>query len=562
MKKISKLLILFLAISVLFFAVQNRTFAQQLSTSISSSYACSGFTGTSIPPNGNYRTTAFGCVNGFTDPNDNCVGACGNPPGLCNGLSGPECERKLGWFAADADRYGCFSRLKITNPQTLKAAVVIVIDRGPACSQEQAHNAPIIDLSYTAAKYVGGSTGGNYEVAHVEKVSNTTPLGPVTVTSKPTPTPTKKPTPTPTKKPTPTPTKKPTPTPTKKPSPSPTKIPTPSSTQICSLQPTQSEKNMGTFIVPFNVTTSGNYVVWTRMMAGPVAGANSFYLKIDNTCPELFGNSLSIPNNSWAWISTKNNQFNSPYTTYLTQGDHFFTIIGKEPGVKIDRLLFTNENTPCTPVGKNDMCLSTDTISPTLEPTVQISPRITPNMTITPSGNITKNLSVSLFMHGIGKSGDNANPQAFSFSNQNPNHKTRKVTVQAFKGGNQLVTSGTTNVTFNSQSGDYKGVVRLDNLENGEFYILIAQVDGYLVKKYDKPYTISSGDSLLPITLIAGDVNSDNILNILDYNSILGCMGVSFNSCSDKDADLTDNGQVDILDLNLFFREISVTSGD
>jgi hypothetical protein len=219
-------------------------------------------------------------------------------------------------------------------------------------------------------------------------------------------------------------------------------------------------------------------------------------------------------------------------------------------------------NTPCTPVEKNDMCLSEDTISPTLEPTEQITPPITPNLTITPSGNITKNLSVTIFMHGIGKSGDNVNPQAFSFSNQNPSHKTRKVTIQAFKSGNQLSSSGTTNVTYNSQNGDYKGIVRLDNLENGEFYMLKAQIDGYLIKKYDQPYTISSSDALPPITLITGDVNSDNVLNILDYNSIVGCMGSSFNSCNDKGADLTDNGQVDVLDLNLFFREISVTSGD
>jgi hypothetical protein len=151
-----------------------------LSTTIDTSAICrSGLTGTKIPSNGIYKTTAFGCVNGWKDPNDNCLAACGNPPGLCNGLSGPDCQRRLAWFSADTDRYGCFARLKATNPRTGKSAIVIAIDRGPHCTQEQIHNAPIFDMSYTAAKYVGGATGGNYETVHVERVPNTTPLGPV-----------------------------------------------------------------------------------------------------------------------------------------------------------------------------------------------------------------------------------------------------------------------------------------------------------------------------------------------------------------------------------------------
>lgn len=560
MRRYYKIIFLLFFIVVLFLVHSKKSFAQ-LSTSIDRSYACSGFTGTSIPPNGNYKTTAFGCVNGFSDPNDNCVGACGNPPGLCNGLSGPDCERKLGWFAADADRYGCFSRLKITNPITLKSAVVIVIDRGPACSQEQAHNAPIIDLSYTAAKYVGGTNGGNYEVAHVEKVSNTTPLGPVTAkptptpTKKPTPTPTKKPTPTPTKKPTPTPTKKPTPTPTKKPTPSPTKkptsLPTQTSSEGCTVQPTQTQRNFGTFIVPFTVTQSGNYVVWTRMKAGS-STANSFYLQIDNNCPEIFGDSSSISTNSWTWISYLNNQTGSPYVTELSEGDHFFTIIGRESGVKIDRLLFSNIEIPCNPSGKNDMCLSSNSITSIPTPT-------------TPINGQTRTLFLSVLLHGLGKSGDNANPQAYSFSNQNPIHKEREVTISAFNTDSQLISSATTTVTYNPQKGSFDGSVDLDNLEDEDDYILKIKMDGYLVKKYDNLYSTKAGSILPPVTLITGDVNSDNTLNILDYNLLLGCQDSSLYQCDEDTrvmSDITDNGHVDIVDLNLFFRELTVTSGD
>ena len=45
-------------------------------------------------------------------------------------MTGPECERMHNWYVADADRFGCGTKLKLTNPVDGKSAVVIVIDRG------------------------------------------------------------------------------------------------------------------------------------------------------------------------------------------------------------------------------------------------------------------------------------------------------------------------------------------------------------------------------------------------------------------------------------------------
>src|SRR5207244_3659233 len=80
----------------------------------------SGNTSTQIPSNHVYSTSWFGCYakpDGtiVQDPTDNCEFACGSK-GLCpSGQSGPDCEAGLKWFSADADRYGCGSRIRLTN---------------------------------------------------------------------------------------------------------------------------------------------------------------------------------------------------------------------------------------------------------------------------------------------------------------------------------------------------------------------------------------------------------------------------------------------------------------
>jgi len=363
-----------------------------------------------------------------------------------------------------------------------------------------------------------------------------------------------------------------TPTPTQTPIPSPTVVPT--SLQACSLQPTQSEKDLGELMVTFNVAKDGEYRVWARMMAGPTS-ANSFYLKIDNNCPEIFGKSSTISASSWSWIDYINGQTEIPYVVNLTKGSHFFTIIGRETGVKIDRLLFANVDAGyCTPVKSDDLCLADNVITPTIIPVPTRYPTLTPLPSITASqltptpieaNSPNTNLSLLIFLHGIGKSGDNANPNAYSYSNQDPMHPTRRLTIYALDTENHLVSSGVTDVRYNSQQGAFSGTVSLDNLIDRRLYKLKVKMNGYLIKEYNQLYTTNMGKILPQITLITGDANNDNRLDILDYSLILDCLDSSSHSCEagkKQAVDFTDNGQVDIVDLNLFSRELSVTNGD
>jgi hypothetical protein len=148
-------------------------------------WACHGATGKSKSPSGNYYVTAFGCWSDASgshrDSGDNCVPACiGSALKDCAGLSGPACERKLNWYSADADRFGCGTRLKVTSAKNGKSAVVEVIDRGPACWVERSVSFGVLDMSYPASHFLFGSSPGPHDRAqvHVEEVSASTPLGP------------------------------------------------------------------------------------------------------------------------------------------------------------------------------------------------------------------------------------------------------------------------------------------------------------------------------------------------------------------------------------------------
>jgi hypothetical protein len=155
-------------------------------------WSCPGLAGTTLSPTGSYYVTSFGCWvdedgDPRGDPSDNCIPACkGSAPSvyqeLCGTLSGPACERQIGWYAADADRYGCGTRLKVTNPDTGEAAVVVVLDRGPNCKIEKKVSHWVIDLSYPASLYLFGEPKAATERAdvQVEVVPPGTPLGPVT----------------------------------------------------------------------------------------------------------------------------------------------------------------------------------------------------------------------------------------------------------------------------------------------------------------------------------------------------------------------------------------------
>jgi Mg-chelatase subunit ChlD len=177
-------------------------------------------------------------------------------------------------------------------------------------------------------------------------------------------------------------------------------------------------------------------------------------------------------------------------------------------------------------------------------------------------------VNFNVFLHGIGSSGDNANPDS-SMSNKNPLHPQRNVILEVTDENNKTVATKAGVIDYISTNGNFKGSVNLGPIRNG-YYLIKIKTDRFLRKLYDGIQSLKSEsvNIMSDITLVNGDANSDNVLNILDYNILYGCFSGDIlkkpRSCTDAQkltADLNDESHVNLYDLNLFLRELSVQNG-
>ena len=218
-------------------------------------------------------------------------------------------------------------------------------------------------------------------------------------------------------------------------------------------------------------------------------------------------------------------------------------------------------------VGSGDQ--ASENILATTEPAyIIINPLPTPTVTPTPTILPTK-FSVTTFLHGIGNSGDNANPTSSSLSNKEPQHPTRNVIVSVFDSNNQLVLAKGGTVNYNTTNGNFIGLVDMGTALTAGNYTVKIKTDRLLQRGVNGIVTITPATtlSLAPVTLINGDADNNNLLNILDYNMLIGCYSdlqppVSCTTEGKTNTDFNDDTNVNQTDYNLFLREISVQSGD
>lgn len=188
-----------------------------------------------------------------------------------------------------------------------------------------------------------------------------------------------------------------------------------------------------------------------------------------------------------------------------------------------------------------------------------------------PESEITTKLTVTVLLDGIGARGDNTNPTANTLSNKNPVHKTKPATIELYNTNNQLVAKGTGNITYNSTNGNFTGSVLAGGyLSNGNYYLKV-KLDQYLRRQIPpgiQNIKIGQENKLPVVALVAGDVISDNKLNILDYNALLDCYSdlSAAPNCPNVDkktaADINDDAAVNQVDYNLFIREIATQPGE
>jgi hypothetical protein len=215
--------------------------------------------------------------------------------------------------------------------------------------------------------------------------------------------------------------------------------------------------------------------------------------------------------------------------------------------------------------------VATPTLTPTSTPTLTPTPTVTPSPTPPPQDTI---FSLTIGLDGIGSTGDNANPNSSSGSNKNPLHATRNIVLQLYDANNVLVLEKTGSITYDPTSGKFTGTVNVghDPLLSGDYTVKVKS-DGYLSKAIPGIQHLVTTNTVenvtpLPVNLVAGDIYSDNALNIQDYNILISCSIFSTDStlCSSNSvyqtlSDLDDNGTIDQFDYNLFVREYSVQNG-
>lgn len=203
------------------------------------------------------------------------------------------------------------------------------------------------------------------------------------------------------------------------------------------------------------------------------------------------------------------------------------------------------------------------TITPTPAPTAY--PTSTPIPTPTYAPGSTQ-LAFTLGLHGIGKGGDSANPNGTG--NMTPIHPQRPVIVDIFDNANTLVKTQQGIVAYDSASGLFKGTIGLEGTLANGFYTIKVKTNQFLRALVPGIHNLAAGQTfeLQKTTLVNGDINNDNMVNILDYNILIGCYSdlapaVNCASGDDVRSDITDDGDVNQYDYNLFLRELTNQGG-
>jgi hypothetical protein len=222
----------------------------------------------------------------------------------------------------------------------------------------------------------------------------------------------------------------------------------------------------------------------------------------------------------------------------------------------------TNTPIPVPPTHTPVPPTPTNTPSPTLVPTATSIPSPTPI-----PGDSTTSFNIQLKLHGLGSGGDSVN--VTGIGNMTPLHPQKLTTVDVYDVQNNLVASRQGYVVFDPNTGTYKGSIDMGTTIASGVYTVKIKTDKFLRVLVPGIQSIQAfrTNVITMVTMIGGDVNADNSVNILDYNILMGCYAdlSAATNCAAGDntrADLTDDGAVNQFDYNFFLRELTTKGGE
>ncbi|MBA3723703.1 MAG: alpha/beta hydrolase fold domain-containing protein [Candidatus Levybacteria bacterium] len=312
------------------------------------------------------------------------------------------------------------------------------------------------------------------------------------------------------------------------------------------------QANMGTIVL--------NNTAFPVTVEGPIAESGKLAVTVSIGSDPV--NAIKVPTKvgtltftAIAPTASATNVTFGPLTKVLSVGasdDNVNVLTGTTPGYIVVQAGPTSTPTPTPGIDPFPTTIATPS------PTLTAAPTVDPRATI---------LDLTLLLHGIGTGGDNA--KATAGGNPQPNRTQRTVTVNIINSNNKVVGTKTGTVTYNPLAGTFTGKIDAGvGLASGSYTVKI-KTDPYLKTLVPGIQKLTAGqvNTLPATTLISGDINKDNSINILDYNILSGCYSdlQPAKSCTAANtilADLTDDGKINQFDYNLFLRELTNRSGE
>lgn len=187
-------------------------------------------------------------------------------------------------------------------------------------------------------------------------------------------------------------------------------------------------------------------------------------------------------------------------------------------------------------------------------PPAALTPTNTPIPTLPPDYSpnpLDMQLFVSAKVVGIGQGG-----------NTNPRHLTRRVTVEIYDMDNKIVTSGWGYLVYD-KINLFRGVIHMGPVEEGKYYIkvLSEKMLQSIVRPTFQELKNNRLNILPEVTMLQGDIDSNNKIDIVDYNTALSCF--QNKKCEDyKLIDFNDNDTANVVDYNILLHVYWETLGD
>lgn len=242
------------------------------------------------------------------------------------------------------------------------------------------------------------------------------------------------------------------------------------------------------------------------------------------------------------------------------------------PSLTVTPVILTPTGTPagcylqtCTTVcpKTNPQCCQQTLVCPT--PTITCIPRpacldATPPCLIANRNYCPKNETTLVFSVLL--------PEHTAKSNPKPKHPQRNITIQLFSATDQKGFEAKGQAVFDEKTTIFLAHVLLPKTITTGDYIVKITMKSYLRKQLTGVIHITVGQVnqvISPVTLVAGDIDGDNVLDVLDYNILVSCFGERADtaSCLLKDqADLNDDGVIDGIDYNIMLRNFLSREGD